>query len=180
MRSSVVAVMLAFGVGFGVPLVAQAPTPAVHPSFAGTWVPANKHRNDLFFAAMATDLPGDGRLIIEQTATLITVTKKMPDEELQRRVRFGRSFSQTVVYQLNAPGRSGGFGAAGAPPMMVPTWVGDRLVIPHAQPDTDGLKNFTVTYSFEGDSLKQETHWELADGRANTLAFLFERSKEGT
>jgi hypothetical protein len=161
------------------PLIAQSATSTQHPTFAGTWTPSDPARSDQLFSVGLTSIPGDGGLKIDQTPDLLTVTTIVPESKLKVRMNLlNGPFTPTMVYLINRPaGRAGGSGAGGPAPLAVPTWVADRLVIPHARPDTDRTKGLTLTYSFDGDKLKQDTHWDLVDGRSNTVTELFTRAK---
>jgi hypothetical protein len=168
------AVVLARPAAPAVPsFVAQVPSAAPHPTFAGTWAPSEPAKNDQLFAVGLTRIPGQGRLTIEQRADRFMVTITVPDEKLDVFLKFDGRFYMTVVYRLSeARGRSGGAGAGGAPRPSEATWFGDRLVIPDPQP---AARPVLWTYSLEGDRLKLETHVDLPNGRANDVTEWFKR-----
>jgi hypothetical protein len=157
--------------------IPQTPPAAPRPSFAGTWAPADPARSDQLFAVGLTPIPGRAQLIIEQRGTnRLTVTIKIPDEVLDQfnPKLFARVYT-TIMYNLFEPeGRSGGAGAGGVPPPTLPTWMGDRLVIPDPRPSE---RRMTTTYSMDGDRLKLETHVEIARDRINTVTEWFKKDK---
>jgi hypothetical protein len=153
----------------------ETPAATSHPILAGIWAPSDPVMSDWLFARGVNLVPGSGRLTIEQRADRFTLTITMPDDQLDPLLSLQGRFYPTIIYHLyESRGRVGGAGAGGAPPTTVPTWVGDRLVIP--QPQYAG-PNTTATYSLDADRLKLETHVELADGRVNNWTELFAKVK---
>ena len=104
-------------------------------------------------------VPGDGRLVIEQTPNRLTVTKHIPDSKLDRLLALHRRFDRTVVYKIIEPrGRAGGAGA-GPENISVPSWRADRLALWQTQ---NGPRMSTLWLSLDGDRLKFETHVVIA------------------
>ena len=138
---------------------------------------ADLERSDRYFDVGLSPIPGTARLIIEQRGVnRLTVTILIPEERLAPiNPRFYATFYQTIVYRLFEPeGRGGGAGAGGAPQPTVPTWVGDRLVIPNARPSAFPT---LTTFSMDGDQLKIETHVDRGGGRGNHVTELFKRER---
>ena len=159
------------------PLAGQIPAASPHPSFAGTWAPADLERSDTYFNVGLSPIPGTGRLIVEQRGVnRLTVTITIPDERLEGiNPRFYHTFYATIIYRLFEPeGRGGGAGAGGAPQPTVPTWVGDRLLIPDWRPSTFPT---LTTFSMDGDQLKIETQVDRGAGRGNTVTQWFKKGR---
>ena len=159
------------------PLPAQQPSTPQRPSFAGTWAPADPARSDELFAVGLSPIPGRSRLIIEQRGTnRLTVTIAIPDEVIDafNPKFFARRYA-TIIYHLFEPeGRAGGAGAGGVPQPTLPTWIGDRLVIPDPRPSA---RPMTTTYSMDGDRLKLETRVEIAGDRVNIVTEWFKKEQ---
>ncbi len=157
------------------PLLARAPVTQAHPTFAGTWQPADPARSDELFGVGLTRIPGSGRLTLEQRSDRLTVTITMPDDVLDPLLDLSGPFFQTVVYRLpESRLPPGGFGAAGPPPLRHPTWVGDRLVVPNAWPSA---RPTTTTLSLDGDRLRLDTRVEVSRSMANAVTQWFTRVK---
>jgi hypothetical protein len=157
------------------PLFAQTPAGVAHPVFAGTWMPSDAAASNRWFDVGLTNIPGDGRLTIEQRPDRLTVTITMPDQKLDPLLKINGRFYPTVMYRLtDAQGRLGGAGAGGPQRPSVPTWFGDRLVIPDPWPS---FRRTSATYSLEGDRLKMETTVEIDSARSNTITQWFTRVK---
>lgn len=155
----------------------QTPAASPHPSFAGTWAPADLERSDRYFDVGLSSIPGTARLILEQRdVNRLTVTILIPEERLAPiNPLFYHTFYQTIVYRLFEPqGRGGGAGAGGTPQPTVPTWIGDRLVIPNARPSAFPTM---TTFSMDGDRLKIETHVDRGGGRSNDVVEWFRKEK---
>jgi hypothetical protein len=161
------AALLAAGlIGSAWQVIAQAPLPTPHPSFAGTWAPAIPAASDQRFNVGLTLIPGQGRLSIEQRANRLTVTITIPDDKLDPMLAGRGRFYPTVIYYLFET-RPGGYGAAGPPKLTQATWIDDRLVIPNPWP---GMTHPTTqTYSLDGDRLKIETRADMGDGRESDV-----------
>ena len=146
MRAAIVSMTLLCAV----PVLAQStrtpppgsrPTPPLTPAqqlLAGTWAPDDPAKSSNLFQFFGTDLPGDGRLVLELGPGLLTVAIDLPDAKADIVSRFlGRPYSVKTMFRINGPapsGRSGGGGAnAGSPPVIpegLATWIGEELVIP--------------------------------------------------
>ena len=99
----------------------------------------------------------------------------MPDDRLDPILGISGRFYSTIIYRLSpTPGRQGGTGAAGPQRVTVPTWLGDRLVIPDPRPTT---RPTTITFSLDGERLKLETRVEVGAGRENNVTELFAKVK---
>ena len=156
-------------------LLAQAPAAATHPSFAGTWEPSEPVKSDRLFDVGLSAIPGGGRLMIEQRPNRLTVTITMPDDRLDPILNINGRFYSTIVYRLTeSRWPAGGTGAAGPPRPTVPTWFGDRLVIPDMRP---AARRTLTTFSLDGDRLKMETVVEVDDTRKNNVTEWFTRVK---
>jgi hypothetical protein len=157
--------------------LAQAPTQASHPSFAGTWAPSAPADSDRRWDIGIAKIPGQGRLTIDQQANRLTVTITIPEDKLAPRLAIQGRVYPTVIYQLFEPtGRSGGYGAGGPPkPTQQATWVNDQLVISNPWP---GLaRPTTETYALDGDHLVIETRVDMSPGRVNDLTERFDKMR---
>jgi hypothetical protein len=97
----------------------------------------------------------------------------MPEDTLDRLLHLTGRFYQTVLYRLSeTPGRTGGAGAGGLQRLTVPTWFGQRLVIPDIRPAT---RPTMTTFSLEGDRLKLETRADVVATGASTVTEWFSR-----
>jgi hypothetical protein len=177
-RLAVVVVVLGFSFSQNVaalrPSERQVPAATSHPTFSGTWTPSDPARSDKFFSVGVNRIPGRGRLTIEQRADRLMVTITLPDDILDSILPFYSRFYPTVFYRLSdVPGREGGAGAGGPPPLSRPTWFGERLVIPDPWPGS--VHPTTETYSLDGNRLKLETHIAVSATRANDLAEWFNK-----
>jgi hypothetical protein len=163
-------VLIAVLGGARLPVSAQTPAPASLPDFSGVWAPSDAARSDTLFDVGLSVVPGRGRMTIDQRVNRITISISMTDDKLEPLMAISGRFYASIIYGITSrPARQGGFGAAGPPELTVPTWVGDRLVIPDARP---AQRKATWTLSREGDRLKVETKVE---GRANTITEWFSR-----
>ncbi len=157
------------------PFAQQSAGAVQHPSLTGTWLPSEPARSDELFAVGLTTIPGNGQLTIDQRSDRLTVTITLPDDKLDPLLSVNGRFYTTIIYRLSGrPERSGGAGAGGPQPPSVPTWFGDRLVIPDARPSP---RRTTTTYSLVGDRLKLETSVEISAGRANMVTQWLTRAK---
>lgn len=162
--------------GGAVSVPAQQPLIPDHPSFTGTWAPAEPAKSDRLFEVGLSPIPGRARLILEQRRTnRLRVTIQIPDDVLDAfDPRFFAYVYTTITYNLFEPGRSGGAGAAGEPQPTLPTWVGDQIVIPNPRPSSRPL---TMTLAMEKDRLKLDTRIEIDAKRTNTVTEWFTRVK---
>jgi hypothetical protein len=143
------------------------------PTLAGTWQPSDPARSDELFAVGLTAIPGSGRVTIEQRPDRLTVTISIPDDKLDPILRVSGRFYPAIIYRISeTAGRFGGAGAGGPHPPAMPTWFGEKLVIPDARP---GARPITMTYSIDGSRLKVETRVDLDGTRANTVTEWFTR-----
>jgi hypothetical protein len=169
------ALVIAATVNGPVPMRAQAPAAAARPNFTGAWIPSDPTASDRWFDVGLTNIPGQGRVTIAQRPDRLTVTITMPDEKLDPLLTISGRFYPTVIYRLtDAPGRIGGAGAGGPLRPSVPTWFGDRLVIPDPWPS---FRRTSATYSLDGDRLKLETSVEVDSARSNTITQWFTKAK---
>ena len=150
---------------------------SARPSFAGTWKPAEPAKSSVFFDNGIGWIPGDGRLVIEQSPTRLTITVHVPDAKLDPLLTIHGEFHQTVIYRITEPqGRSGGSGAAGD--LRFSSWQDNRLVVKRSRTES---RTFTVYLSLEGDRLRKETHTVVTidpkDKKESTVTEWFERIK---
>ena len=146
-------------------LLAQAGGEAKRPNFAGTWVPTDSALSEQFWGAGLGWIPGDGRVVIEQTSTRLTVTKHIPDAKLDRYLSFQRQFNPVIIYWIED---SVGPVGRGSP------WRGDRLVLTEGAADN---RRYTVSILMDGDRLKMEVHTVIAsDHKEGTTSEWFQRA----
>jgi hypothetical protein len=177
MRASTVALTLLCAV----PHLAQGvrPTSPLTPAqqlLAGTWIPDEPAKSTELFHFFGTDLPGDGRLILELKPGRLTVAIEMPDDEQDMIAHFlGRPYSVKTMFRIteSPSGRSGG-GGAGSPaiPEGLATWIGDELVIPNP---AFGIQRWA--FSFVDGHLKREAIRGQTPDRVNKVTELFSRVK---
>jgi hypothetical protein len=165
--------------GASIPLP-QANATTKRPTFAGTWRPSDPPRSDRFFEVGLGLVPGDGRVVIEQSSNRLTLTKNIPDATLDRLLAIQREFYTTTVYRIDEapiPGsRPGGAGASGLTAGASPSsWQGDRLVFIQRQLDS---RKITASLSLDGDRLKLESHTViLREKTESTVSEWFDRIK---
>jgi hypothetical protein len=159
--------------GAAAPL-AQTGAETRRPAFAGAWRPSDPARSEMFFDVGLGWVPGDGRLVVEQTSNRLTVTKHIPDAKLDRLLAVHREFYTTVIYRIEDPGgRLGGAGASGQ--AAGSSWQGDRLMVIQRQ---TGIRQITVSLSMDGERLKMDTHVVIAaENKESTTSEWFERIK---
>jgi hypothetical protein len=117
-------------------------------TLAGTWSPSDPARTEAFFDVGIGWIPGDGRLVIEQTPNRLTVTRSIPDAKLDRLLDSQRrEFIATVIYWIDAPARGG----AGANGMNGSSWRGDQLILTQKQ---SGGRRITEALALDGDRLR--------------------------
>ena len=156
----------------GAPSRAQTVPETRRPTFAGVWTPSEPARSEVFFNNGIGWIPGDGRLVIEQTSNRLTVTKSLPDAKLDRLLAFQQEFDVTVAYRISDPRAPAG-GSAGNP--YSSSWQGDRLVLVQRQA---GIRLITVSLSLDGERLKRETHVVITgEKKESTTVEWFERVK---
>ena len=149
---------------------APASPPAQRPNFAGTWVPAEPERSDVYFKNGVSWIPGTGRLVIEQRPNRLTVTAHIPDDILDRWLASIGQHYPTVMYRIVEPSGRGGFGAGGD---LTGSWQDGRLFLHRTQA---GSRLLTTFVSLDGDRLKIDRHTAIA-GKESTLSEWFVRSK---
>ena len=160
--------------GMHVPLAQTSGEPQ-RPTFAGTWKPSDPAKSESLFNVGIGWVPGDGRVVIEQTTNRLTVRLVIPDDKLDRLLSIQREFYTTVIYRIDDPvGRVGGAGGAGANGQAAgSSWQGDRLVLVQRQA---GIRSITVAVSLDGDRLKLDST-AVVEGKAHTNSQWFDRIK---
>jgi hypothetical protein len=155
-------------------LLAQAGAEVKRPSFAGAWKPSDPEHSERLFAVGIGWVPGDGRIVIEQTANRLAVTKHLPEATLDRVLAFQREYYPTVIHRIDEPrGRAGGAGASGQ--AAGSSWQGERLVLTQRQA---GIRHITVLLSLDGDRLKVDNQVVIVgEGKQSTTPEWFERIK---
>jgi len=136
-------------------------------------MPAEPARSEVLFSngLSLAEVGGQGRLVIEQRADRLILTRQLSDDALDKMLNFKGRFDTTTVYRIVVPqaGR-GGFGAGGD---TSASWQGDRLVLPilgAAHPTT-------VTFSLDGERLKVEMHNVVSSGKENNTPEWFTKVK---
>ena len=156
---------------------AQEVLPSQRPSFAGTWVPADPNRSEVLFnngTSAVAGVSGQGRLLIEQRADRLTLTRQLSDDASSMMLNFKGSFDTTTVYRIVLPqSGNGGLGAGGD---TRSSWQEDRLVLQIV----GAAKPTTVTFSLDGERLRVETHVVVSPGKENNQAELFTRFRGPT
>ena len=168
-----VVIVAIFAIGAWRGSAAQDVPSTQRPSFAGNWMPAEPARSEVLFSngLSLAEVGGQGRLVIEQRADRLILTRQLSDDALDKMLNFKGRFDTTTVYRIVVPqaGR-GGFGAGGD---TSASWQGDRLVLPilgAAHPTT-------VTFSLDGERLKVEMHNVVSSGKENNTPEWFTKVK---
>lgn len=153
--------------------IEQTQQAAPRPDLGGTWQPAEPARSNVLFNNGLGWVPGNGRIVIEQRPTRLTLTKYVPDDILEPLLSIRGQFNQAVIYRIVEPrGRSGGTGAGGD---AGSSWQGDRLVLTQSR---SGSRLISVSLSLEAARLKVETHTVIAgEGKQSTMTEWFSREK---
>ena len=151
--------------GLRFPVMVQGPAVGARPSLSGTWTPVDPDASDQFFQVGLSVISAGTKVTIDQQPIRIAVTITLPDDKLDILLQVlgqGR-FYGTVTYRP-PDGRSGGYGARGAPEISTPMWFGDRFV-PNALPSA---RPVTMAYYRKGDFLEVESAVHIPTGRVNT------------
>ena len=160
----------AFGGSF--PRLQQKPPAVTRPNFAGSWEPADQSRSSTLFSVGIGRVPANGRVVIEQRANRLTVTKSVPDDVLDRLLQVQGQFYPTVMYPIIESRGDVGVGALGD---LRASWQGERLVLNRSQA---GIRLITVSLSMDGDRLKKDAHTAIAsEQKESTVSEWFVRAK---
>jgi len=157
------------------PSLQQKTVAVTRPNFAGSWEPADRARSTTLFSVGIGWVPANGRIVIEQRANRLTVTKSVPDDVLDPLLQLHGEFYPTVMYPIfeREPGGAPvAFGAAGD---LRASWQGDRLVLSRSQA---GIRLITISLSLDGDRLRKDSHTVITtEQKESTVQEWFVKTK---